>query len=142
MSATNESENLYGKEHVRRYRETGGQMGHDWKRGTSTLILSTKGRKSGEQRDTPLIYGRSGDDYVVVASQGGKPQHPAWYLNLREDPNVGVQVWDDVFPARARTATPEERAKLWPMMNEEWPPYDEYQTKTTREIPVVILERR
>ena len=131
---------LFGQDHVERYRETGGEEGHDWN-GTSVLILTTTGRRSGESRSTPLIYGTAGDDYVVVASKGGAPEHPDWYVNLSEDPEVELQVWGDRFPARARTATAEERQELWPLMTERWPAYDEYQTKTDREIPIVILER-
>ncbi|HWF36386.1 MAG TPA: nitroreductase family deazaflavin-dependent oxidoreductase [Solirubrobacteraceae bacterium] len=131
---------LFGQEHVDRYRETDGEEGHDWQ-GTSVLILTTTGRRSGNERSTPLIYGTSGDAYLVVASKGGAPEHPAWYLNLSENPEVEVQVKGDRFGARARTATPEERAELWSTMTEQWPAYDEYQTKTDREIPVVVLER-
>ncbi|MEK6252388.1 MAG: nitroreductase family deazaflavin-dependent oxidoreductase [Actinomycetota bacterium] len=136
-----QSEVLFGQEHVDRYRATDGEEGHDWQ-GTHTLILTTKGRHSGEQRSTPLIYGQHGDDYLVVASKGGSDQPPAWYLNLRENPDVEVQVKGDRFTARARTATPEEKPELWSIMTEEWPPYDEYQQRTDREIPVVVLERR
>jgi len=131
---------LFGQEHVERYRETDGEEGHDWN-GTSVLILTTTGHRSGQSRSTPLIYGKHGDDYVVVASKGGAPEDPAWYLNLSEDPEVELQVRGDRFRARARTAGPEERPELWSMMNERWPSYDEYQTKTDREIPVVVLER-
>ena len=105
------------------------------------LILTTKGRRSGEQRPTPLIYGRHGDDYLVVASKGGAPEPPAWYRNLSEDSNVHVQVKADRFEARARDATPEEKPELWRQMAEIWPAYDEYQGNTDREIPVVVLER-
>ena len=133
-------ENLFGEEHVRRYRETGGEVGHEW-RGVHTLLLTTTGRRSAEKRTTPLIYGRDGDRYVVVASKGGAPQHPAWYLNLSADPDVGLQVAAERFAARARTAGPEERERLWRLMAEIWPAYDEYATKTEREIPVVVLER-
>ena len=132
---------LYGQAHVDAYLETDGERGHDWKRGAPTLILWTRGRKSGEERLTPLIYGMHGDDPVIVASKGGKPEHPAWYLNLRDDPEVQVQIWGDRFTARARDATPEERPELWKQMAEIWPHYDNYQQKTDREIPVVILER-
>jgi len=132
---------LFGAEHVRRYVETDGQEGHDWQ-GTTVLILTTKGRRSGESRPTPLIYQRHGDDYLVVASKGGAPEPPAWYLNLEADPEVEVQVKGDRFNARARTATPEERRELWPTMTAEWPAYDEYQTKTDRDIPIVVLSRR
>jgi deazaflavin-dependent oxidoreductase (nitroreductase family) len=130
---------LFGQEHVDRYRATGGEEGHDWN-GTTVLLLTTKGRRSGEPRTTPLIYGPDGDNFVVVASKGGAPEHPAWYQNLAADPDVEVQVRGDRFPARARTATAEEKPALWKMMAERWPPYDEYQTKTDREIPVVVLE--
>jgi deazaflavin-dependent oxidoreductase (nitroreductase family) len=135
-----ESEVLYGQEHVDRYRATDGEEGHDW-RGTHTLILTTKGRNSGKQRSTPLIYGQHGDDYLVVASQGGADEHPDWYLNLSENPEVEVQVKGDRFAARARTATPEEKPQLWKIMTEQWPDYDKYQQRTDREIPVVVLER-
>jgi deazaflavin-dependent oxidoreductase (nitroreductase family) len=132
---------LFGPEHVKRYIETDGEVGHDWRDGAPTLILTTTGRRSGEPRPTPLIYGRHGDDYLVVASKGGAPEPPAWYLNLTDDPNVQVQVKADRFPARARTATAEEKAEMWRKMAEIWPAYDEYQGKTDREIPVVVLER-
>ena len=132
---------LFGPEHVKRYVETDGEEGHDWQHGAPVLILTTKGRRSGEQRPTPLIYGRHGDDYLVVASKGGAPEPPAWYRNLGEDPDVQVQVKADRFPARARTATPEEKPELWRTMSEIWPAYDEYQAKTERDIPVIILER-
>jgi deazaflavin-dependent oxidoreductase (nitroreductase family) len=135
-----QSEVLYGQEHVDRYRATDGEEGHDWQ-GTHTLILTTKGRRSGEQRSTPLIYGQHGDDYLVVASQGGSDEHPNWYLNLRENPEVEVQVKGDRFAARARTATPAEKPVLWKIMTEQWPAYDEYQQRSDREIPVVVLER-
>jgi deazaflavin-dependent oxidoreductase (nitroreductase family) len=130
---------LFGQEHVDRYRETGGKEGHDWN-GSQTLILTTTGRKSGEPRDTPLIYGRSGDDYLVVASMGGAPRHPSWYLNLDANPKTEIQVWDERIKTRARTATPEEREAMWKEMTSHWPAYDSYQEKTDREIPVVVLE--
>jgi deazaflavin-dependent oxidoreductase (nitroreductase family) len=131
---------LFGQEHVDRYRATDGVEGHDWN-GTQTLLLTTKGRRSGEPRTTPLIYGRDGDSYVIVASKGGTDEQPAWYLNLSEEPQVEVQVKGDRFQARARTAGPDEKPKLWETMVAEWPAYDEYQEKTSREIPVVVLER-
>jgi deazaflavin-dependent oxidoreductase (nitroreductase family) len=132
---------LFGKEHVDRYEATGGEEGHDWMKGTNTLILSTKGRKSGEERKAPLIYAEHDGDYLVVASKGSADDPPAWYLNLDAEPEVGVQVKDDKFKARARTATPDEKPELWRQMTEVWPDYDEYQKKTDREIPVVVLER-
>jgi deazaflavin-dependent oxidoreductase (nitroreductase family) len=116
-------------------------VGHIWKEGATTLLLTTTGRKTGAQHTTPLIYARDGDRYVVVASRGGAPKHPAWYLNLRENPEVEVQVKDEVFGARARTAEGEERERLWAKANEVWPHYDAYARRTAREIPVVVLER-
>jgi proline iminopeptidase len=105
------------------------------------LLLTTKGRKTGEPRTTPLIYTRDGERFVIVASKGGAPQHPGWYENLRKDPAVELQVLAEVFPARARVAEGEERERLWEKANEVWPHYAEYQQKTDREIPVVVLER-
>ncbi|MEV4174350.1 nitroreductase family deazaflavin-dependent oxidoreductase [Nonomuraea sp. NPDC049709] len=131
---------LYGKEHVRRYQETDGAEGHDWNN-TVVLLLTTKGRKSGRPFTTPLIYQRFGDDYLVVASKGGDPEHPQWYKNLQAAPDVEVQVKGDKFKARARTAGPEEKPEMWRVMAATWPDYDEYQQKTDREIPVVVLER-
>jgi deazaflavin-dependent oxidoreductase (nitroreductase family) len=137
-----EADNLFGEEHVRRYRETDGEVGHIWRNGSKILLLTTKGRTTGEPRTTPLIYEDSGDgDYVIVASKGGAPKHPGWYRNLAKDPEVEVQVQGDVFPANARTATGEERERLWKLAALQWPPYDDYQKKTDREIPVVMLER-
>lgn len=127
-------------DHTRRYVETDGRDGHEWN-GVPTLLLTTRGRKSGTLRRTALIYGRNGDDYVVVASRGGAPHHPAWYLNLVADPQVWLQVGAEKFTARARTATPEEKPRLWKQMASIWPDYDNYQAKTSRDIPVVILER-
>ena len=138
MSA--EADDLYGREHVARYRETGGEVGHDW-RGATTLILTTTGNKSGEQRSTPLIYRERDGDHLVVASQGGSDEPPAWFVNLEADSSAEIQVMADRFPVRARVASPEERAELWPLMNEQWPDYDRYQQNTEREIPIVVLER-
>lgn len=131
---------LFGEEHVRRYQETDGEVGHEWE-GTVTLLLTTVGRRSGKERTTPLIYQPEGDAYVVVASKGGADEPPDWYLNLEANPEVKVQVKGDKFTARARTATPEEKPALWRKMTAAWPAYDEYQEKTTRDIPVVVLER-
>lgn len=140
MSA-NPEQPLFGQEHVDRYLATDGQEGHDWQ-GTQTLILTTTGRRSGELRHAPLIYAPWGDDaYLVVASKGGAPTPPAWYVNLMANPEVEVQVRGDRFPARARTATPEEKAEMWSRMVREWPSYEDYQRRTDREIPVVVLER-
>jgi deazaflavin-dependent oxidoreductase (nitroreductase family) len=126
--------------HARRYIESDGKDGHVWE-GVTTLLLTTTGRRSGLARTTPLIYGRAGDRYLVVASRGGAPAHPSWYENLVAQPIVQVQVMADRFKARARTATPAERPTLWKTMAAIWPAYDEYQQRTAREIPVVILER-
>jgi deazaflavin-dependent oxidoreductase (nitroreductase family) len=132
---------LYGKEHVDRYRATDGAEGYQWRNGTTILLLTTKGRSSGREYTHPLIYREFDGDYLIVASKGGADDPPAWYLNLQADPNVTVQVRDDVFAARARTATPEEKPAMWKTMAEAWPDYDDYQAKTSREIPVVVLER-
>jgi deazaflavin-dependent oxidoreductase (nitroreductase family) len=129
---------LLGEEHIRRYEETNGEVGHMWN-GATALVLTTTGRKSGEARKFALIYARDGADYLVVASMGGAPKHPGWYLNLAENPDVTIQVRDRIIPARARTATDEERPRLWKIVNELWPNYSVYETRTTRQIPVVIL---
>jgi deazaflavin-dependent oxidoreductase (nitroreductase family) len=130
---------LHGPEHVERYRATEGEEGHDW-HGTQTLLLTTIGRKTGEPRTTPLIYGQHNGDYLVVASRGGSPTPPAWYRNLSQNPEVELQVKDTRLKARARDASPEEKPELWKTMTTEWPAYDEYQERTDREIPVVVLE--
>jgi deazaflavin-dependent oxidoreductase (nitroreductase family) len=127
-------------DHTRRYVDSDGEDGHEWM-GVPTLILTTRGRRSGRLRRNALIYGTDGDDHIIVASRGGHANNPLWYLNLVEDPKVGVQVGADRFDATARTATAEEKARLWPAMTKIWPAYDEYQSKTERDIPVVLLER-
>jgi proline iminopeptidase len=132
---------LHGPEHVNVYLETDGEVGHDWRNGAPTLILTTKGRKSGEERQNALIYGMAGEHPMIVASKGGYPKHPAWYLNLRENPAVQVQIRGDKFDATARDATLEERPELWKQMADIWPDYDNYRQRTDREIPIVILER-
>jgi deazaflavin-dependent oxidoreductase (nitroreductase family) len=125
-------------EHIQRYVETDGRSGHLWK-GVTTLLLTTRGRKTGKLRRTALIYGRDGDDYIIVASRGGHSHHPAWYLNLNENPSVDVQVGAEKFSAVARIASGEEKKRLWELMTSIWPAYDDYQAKTEREIPVVVL---
>jgi deazaflavin-dependent oxidoreductase (nitroreductase family) len=132
---------LFGQEHVERYRQTDGEEGHEWRPGVYTLILTTKGRRSGQPRPTPLIYGTHDGAYLVVASKGGSDEPPAWYRNLSDDPDVDVQVGGDRFRARARTAGKDEKPVLWRAMAEIWPAYDEYRQKTDRDIPVVVLER-
>jgi deazaflavin-dependent oxidoreductase (nitroreductase family) len=106
------------------------------------LILHTTGRKSGRTRKSPLIYGRDGDRYVVVASKGGAPENPGWYENLLAHPDVKIQVLDKVIPVHAHTATAEEKKRVWPIMTAEWPDYDDYQAGTKRDIPVVLLTPR
>ena len=130
---------LFGPEHVRRYRETNGEVGYIWN-GVPILLLTTTGRRTGNETTTPLIFGRDGDRYVIVASKGGAPEHPGWYRNLVKHPEVELQVKDEQFPARARTATGDERERLWATMAEIWPAYDDYVRRTEREIPVVVLE--
>jgi proline iminopeptidase len=132
---------LFGQEHVRVYRQTGGEQGYEW-RGTTILLLSTTGRVSGEERTTPLIYRADGETWVVVASKGGARQHPDWYKNLEADPDATIQVKRELIPVRADTARGAERTRLWQLMTEVWPAYDEYQDKTDRAIPVVVLRRR
>lgn len=135
------SEDLFGQEHVRAYRETGGERGYQW-RGTTILLLTTTGCSSGVDRTTPLIFRSDRDRWVVVASKGGAPDHPGWYKNLEADPDATIQVKADRIPVKAQAARGEERDRLWRKMTEVWPPYDEYQEKTEREIPVVVLSPR
>jgi deazaflavin-dependent oxidoreductase (nitroreductase family) len=130
---------LVGDEHVRRYQETDGAIGHDWN-GVTCLVLTTRGRRSGEPRSYALIYGRDGDDYIVIASYAGAPKHPGWYRNLVAEPRVQVQVRASRFEAIARTAQGAERERLWRVMTSVWPNYDEYVKRTSREIPVVVLK--
>ncbi len=136
------------KNHVERYLATNGEDGYLWdasagggKGMVATLLLTTVGRKTGRELTLPLIFGRFGEDYVVVASKGGAPQHPAWYLNLDANPKVKLQVKADKFSAQARTANAQERAALWPKMVAIYGPYADYQKKTDRQIPVVVLKR-
>lgn len=130
---------LLGDEHVRVYRETNGDKGYLWN-GVPTLLLTTKGRKSGEARTIPIIFTADQHSYVVVASKGGAPTHPKWYLNVLDDPNVEVQVKGDKFSAVARTAASPERERIWAECVKTWPNYDIYQSRTTRLIPVVVIE--
>jgi deazaflavin-dependent oxidoreductase (nitroreductase family) len=125
-------------DHLRAYVASGGAEGHTW-RGVPTLLLTTRGRRSGRLRRTPLIYGRDGEADVVVASRGGAPAHPAWFLNLRDDPEVTIQVGPDVMAARAEVVGDDRRAELWDQMAQIWPDYDAYQRRTERVIPLVRL---
>lgn len=134
------------KNHIERYIATNGEDGYLWdaslgggKGMVPTLLLTTTGRKSGKSLTLPLIFGQSGRSYVVVASKGGAPAHPSWYLNLEANPEVRLQVKGDKFVARAHTADATERAALWPKMVAIYGPYEDYQKKTDRQIPVVVL---
>ncbi len=115
---------LFGAEHVRAYRETGGERGYHW-RGTTILLLTTTGRSSGEQRTTPLIHITDGDRWIVIASKGGAPDHPAWFTNIAANPEVEIQVEDEVIPVTATVVEGEERERLWRAMAAVWPDYDE-----------------
>ena len=137
-------------EHVDSYLKSGGKDGHmytikppgmDKEITVPALLLVTKGRKSGEKYLFPLFYGETGKSYYIVASKGGAPDHPGWYKNLTANPEVEVQVGSDRFRARARTAGPDEKPDLWREMVSIWPAYDDYQKRTDRDIPVVVLER-
>jgi len=128
-------------EHTRKYVETGGEDGYMW-RGFPTVVLTTTGRKSGDLRRNALIYGKDGDDFILVASYGGRPTHPLWYLNLVADPSVTIQERADVVNGVAETVPEgEERDRLWDKMVSIFPPYAEYQAKTERRIPVVRVRR-
>ncbi len=129
------------RDHIRNYVESNGEQGHEW-RGITTLLLTTRGRKSGKLRRTALIYGQAEGNYLLVASNGGSDNHPLWYLNLSENPEVELQVGAEKFKAQARTANAEEKARLWPLMAKIFPNYDSYQEKAGkagRDIPLVIL---
>lgn len=129
---------VIGEEHIRRYRETDGEDGYLWN-GVPTLLLTTTGRTSGQPRTTPLIFARDGEDYLVVASMGGAPMDPQWYRNLLANPQAEIQVRAERIPVVARVATSEEKPRLWDVVREPWPNYDVYQSRTDREIPVVVL---
>jgi deazaflavin-dependent oxidoreductase (nitroreductase family) len=132
---------LFGNEHVARYRATDGAEGYEWRNGTTILLLTTTGRRTGQPRDHALIYRDWQDSYLIVASKGGSDAPPTWLLNLQSDPHVRVQIKADRFAATARIATPEEKPAMWAHMVEVWPDYATYQTKTDREIPIVVLDR-
>jgi deazaflavin-dependent oxidoreductase (nitroreductase family) len=135
-------------DHANRYLSSGGTDGHMYtvtppghsEMTVPSLLLTTTGRKSGDKYVFPLFYGKTGDSYIVVASKGGAPEHPGWYRNLLANPDVEVQAGTAKVKARARTASGEERTRLWAKALEFWPPYADYQTKTAREIPVVVLD--
>ncbi|GAB3423136.1 nitroreductase family deazaflavin-dependent oxidoreductase [Flindersiella endophytica] len=127
-------------DHIKEYVETDGKGSDAWSFTAPTLLITTIGRKTGNARRSALIYGQDGDNYVIVASKGGAPEAPLWYHNLVANPGVELQVGSEKLKARARTAVGDERTRLWKLMAEIWPAYDEYQTKTDREIQVVVLE--
>lgn len=130
--------------HIRDYVESEGEKGHDW-RGYPTLLLTTRGRKSGLRRRTALIYGTDDQDFIIIASNGGSASHPLWYLNLVEEPQVEVQVGAEVFTAHAHEASGEEKERLWRIMAGIFPTYDQYRTtaaKRGRDVPLVVLKRR
>ncbi|WP_283136064.1 nitroreductase family deazaflavin-dependent oxidoreductase [Rhizohabitans arisaemae] len=124
--------------HIRRFIETNGHP----RPGVNDLLLTTRGRKTGRLRRTALVYVRDGDSYVLAASDAGSDRHPSWYLNLLDDPEVVLEVGGERFPAVARTATPEEKPRLWRSIAAAMPSYQDYQDATAREIPVVVVDRR
>ncbi|MFD1815681.1 nitroreductase family deazaflavin-dependent oxidoreductase [Rhodococcus gannanensis] len=132
------------KWNVTAYRATGGRLGGTWrvgsaaKNGLPICLLTTTGRKSGEPRVSPLLFLEDGDRVVLVASQGGQPKHPMWYLNLKADPNVTVQIRSQVRTLTATVAEDDERAELWPKLVAMYPEFDDYQSWTDRKIPVVV----
>ncbi|MBK6659940.1 MAG: nitroreductase family deazaflavin-dependent oxidoreductase [Proteobacteria bacterium] len=135
-------------EHLKVYRESGGREGHMFDArfagggaAVPTLLLTTRGRRSGELHTMPLIYDAVDRAYVIIGSKGGAPTQPAWYHNLCAEPRVELQVGTEIFAAMARTAEGAERARLWQHMVTVYPPFADYQAKTGREIPVVVLER-
>ncbi|MBU6268341.1 MAG: nitroreductase family deazaflavin-dependent oxidoreductase [Sphingomonadales bacterium] len=131
---------LLGDEHVRRYRETDGAVGYLWN-GATACVLTTKGRKSGEPRTIAIIFTQVGTRYAIIASKGGAPAHPAWYLNAVADPHVTMQIKGEVFAGIARTADDAEREELWAESIKQWPNYDVYQSRTERKIPILVVEK-
>jgi deazaflavin-dependent oxidoreductase (nitroreductase family) len=132
---------LVGDDHIRAYRETDGEVGYIWN-GVPTLLLTATGRRTGRALTSALIFGRDGDDYLVVASMGGAPQHPSWYRNLLAHPEAEIQVKAERIPVIARTASAAEKPRLWQTVVDLWPNYATYQTRTDRDIPVVVLSPR
>ena len=130
---------VFSRMHVVVYQASGGRIGGRFRRTAPVLLLTTTGRKSGKRRTTPLLYVEDGERYAVVASVGGAPAHPAWYLNLRAHPAATIQIGRRTLVVTAETAGPDERARLWALATRMDPTYDAYQAKTSREIPVVIL---
>lgn len=129
---------LLGDDHVRAYRESGGEVGYLWN-GVPTLLLTATGRRTGRKLTSPLIFARDGDDYLIVASMGGAPRHPNWFLNLQAKPEAEIQVKAETLPVVARAASATEKPRLWKIVTDVWPNYDVYQSRTDRDIPVVVL---
>ncbi|MGE0879644.1 MAG: nitroreductase family deazaflavin-dependent oxidoreductase [Acidimicrobiia bacterium] len=129
---------LLGDEHVKAYQETNGERGYLWN-GVPTLLLTTTGAKTGLKRTIAIIFGRDGDDVLLIGSVGGGPTNPGWYHNVLADPKVEIQIKDQKFTATARVATADEKPRLWKIMTDIWPNYDVYTTRTTRVIPLVIF---
>jgi deazaflavin-dependent oxidoreductase (nitroreductase family) len=128
--------------HVLLYRATRGRIGHRFRGGPPMLLLDHVGARTGVRRTTPLVYFRDGENVVLVASKGGHPRHPAWFHNLKANPDAHLQIGATRRAVRARVADPPERARLWPKALEIYPGYEGYQARTAREIPLVILEPR
>jgi len=129
---------LIGEDHIRAYRDSGGEVGYLWN-GVPTLLLTVTGRRTGRELTSALIFGRDGDDYLVVASKGGWSDHPSWYLNLQANAAAKIQVRAEELGVVARTASATEKPRLWKIMTDIWPNYDVYQSRTDREIPIVVL---
>ena len=129
---------LLGDDHVRAYRESAGEVGYLWN-GVPTLLLTATGRRTGRKLTSPLIFARDGDDYLIVASMGGAPRHPNWFLNLQAKPEAEIQVKAETLPVVAHAASATEKPRLWKIVTDVWPNYDVYQSRTDRDIPVVVL---
>jgi len=130
---------LLNESHVAAYLETDGEKGGVWN-GATAVLVTTKGRKSGEKRTIAIIGKQVGDNFVIIASKGGSPVHPLWYLNIQADPNVEIQYLGDKWEAVARTAESPEREELWAEACTQWPAFNDYQARTDRRIPVVVIE--
>lgn len=130
---------LFSRLHVVLYRASGGRIAGRFRKTAPVLLLTTTGRKSGKKRTTPLLYVEESGRYIVVASVGGAPKHPAWYLNMCANPAATIQIGSRRLAVNAKTASAEERVRLWALATRMYPQYDDYQAKTTREIPIVIL---